>query len=176
MNILLIPVKSDCKPLCPTLYPIRLGSRLQPLWNGFPVPVNDGVDYVCRDSDLRFDLNRSLGVWQGLIRCGDHGRFTHPTPRWPNCVRTVYCGEPPQSPKNAFRDWIDGDFEYGSKAVYKCGKYGKFNYNDGENDGIITQEVLQCEWAAFWTSRVLHECVCKLKLYVANTIYAIHQG
>jgi hypothetical protein len=51
----------------------------------------------------------------------------------------------------------NGTISYGSRAIYTCGPYGKFQA--APNSQLYEEQVATCSWNKSWTPEVLPNCV-----------------
>ena len=93
--------------------------------------------------------------------CKADGTLDYPT-TWPNCTRTIVCGQPPEPDVNVTRVWINGASEnqetYDTRVRYKCQDGSQF---DTDNDLVgDTQPVdTRCKWDKTWTYPVIPQCI-----------------
>ena len=72
---------------------------------------------------------------------------------WPNCTKTVICGQPPEPDVNVTRTWIsasEGQMTYNTHVRYECQWGSQF---DTDNDGVGDSPTvtIRCLWNKNWS-------------------------
>ena len=128
-------------------------------WN---IPFQTKISYKC-DADMFFEDTEIDPKYDTLeVECiKDLGVYATPL-KWPNCTKSVLCGQPPAVPVNGSITWLNGtEFQetYNTYVKYHCQDGSQFDINQ-EGVGESLSVVTRCQWNKKWAPyAALPECV-----------------